>query len=367
VTQQASLGQLAVHRGLLHSSELRELSDLLREAVANQQPTSMARLMITRGFRAELVRETLAFGHAMDSVCCDACAQPAPMDTLSQRDERPCASCGCLLLGFRAFAPPVETLAPPQLARLTGITARYAQVLPLPESTSRPGKTTTFDKVIVPPSESGRTKRLGPEETDTEFENLLARPVDAAWLDQAPKGLGIFTSGEGDLGGRTLGAEDLAQARNAESEEFSLDAETITGPEPIAPKRTMMMPTATEAEADPPRRGGTKKMTSPDADPVVERTMELEYSPPAPPAVAPEMKGTIELDSGRAAAIAGVDSPGTARMNPKQVDEVLNRDVPWPEIGENKTKGPRVLPLVVGLVLVVGLIAVGVVVLLKNQ
>lgn len=197
----ASLGQLAVHQGLITVAELRQLADELRALALRREPTSLARLLIGRGLPAEGVRGVLAQGTDFQSVACDACGELIPQAELGERSERACPRCGSMVLGFRAFAPQG---APPR-----STTDRYPVVLPIPEECDPKGQETNAYGTVLPIPEA---PVVNPQEIASRFEDLLSKPVSAEWLAGAPQGLGVFQSGDGELGGVTLGPSQLSEA-----------------------------------------------------------------------------------------------------------------------------------------------------------
>ncbi|MGE0712916.1 MAG: hypothetical protein AB7N76_11530 [Planctomycetota bacterium] len=357
MTSAASLGQLAVHRKLIDTGELRALSEELRRAVTEGRPSSMARLLIAHGISSDEVRATLACGLGLQSVCCDACATPQENQTLTQRVEVPCPRCGSLLMGFSAFAPSDRV----PVARESGVTARYPHVLPLPSGQDPNDETNAFGIVLpTPPPRDPRppTGRLGEAvaqgEAAARFQDLVSRGVSGdrldAWLAAAPQGLGTFTSGEGDLGGVTLSPGELANLRR----------EDLEGQGPPA-----------EAQQPSGRSGRTKKLAR-------RGQAGQDGNGAASPAAAPGAERTLEMGDADVARVLAqgppedeeTDGGATAFLDPNQVQAVL--DMPAPRevtkrldpgelaqaLGEPKPR--RLLPLVLVLLVLLGLIAGGV-------
>ena len=243
----ASLGQLAVHQGLISVAELRQLADELRALALRREATSLARLLIGRGLDPEEVRGVLAQGTSFAAVACDACGELVPQDDLDERREQACPRCGSLLLGFRAFAPPG---APAQRST----TDRYPVVLPIPEECDPKGQDTNAYGTVLPLPEA---PVVNDQEAASRFEDLLSKPVSAEWLAEAPQGLGVFQSGDGELGGVTLGPSELTDAM------VDLAAE-------VQGARAARAASATSSAG--PRSGGPSAQAEP---PVAEMTRQL--------------------------------------------------------------------------------------------
>lgn len=340
MTTSATLGQLAVHQGLIEASALRELSDQLRASSQQGEPTSMARLLIASGLEPEAVRAVLACGLALDAVACDGCATPIPQSELNDRSESPCPQCGCMVLGFRAFAPDEVAGAVPRrvtakmpgktpeapLARAT--TDRYPHVLSLPKDEAPPeddselGETGAYARLIpLPPADQGGPSRESgarptPSVAEERFEELIAEPVDAEWLSQAPAGLGMFRSGEGDFGGATLSPDELAKIKREVEQEEQQEAAAAAG------------------------SAGTRRL----GDAEQARLLRGEVAPSEPEA-----------------------PDGTLLLAPGQVAEVLNRPAPADETNPAKGSGPPAWVLVVILLVLIGVLAVGVALLLESK
>lgn len=103
-TVQASLGQLAVTRGVISEAARERLARDLLECARAGKPRSLARLLLQGGFTAQAVQELLLHGASIPSVRCDACGEAISQQKLRKREEVPCARCGSLVLGFAAYS-----------------------------------------------------------------------------------------------------------------------------------------------------------------------------------------------------------------------------------------------------------------------
>ena len=304
----ASLGQLAVHQGLITVAELRQLADELRALALRREPTSLARLLIGRGLPLEGVRGVLAHGTSFSSVACDACGELIPQAQLGERSEQPCPRCGSMVLGFRAFAPPG---APTRRAT----TDRYPVVLPIPAECDPKGQETNAYGTVLPLPEA---PVVNAQEAASRFEDLLSKPVSAEWLAGAPQGLGVFQSSDGELGGVTMGPNDLTGA---------------------------MVDLAAEVHG---ARAALKESQARDA----------------------QAKGAQAKAESDSAAAADADSDSetpvaemTRQLSPDEVAEVLS--APPPQPAPTRKRRSRA-PLVIVLLLLLGLIAGGVALLLNS-
>lgn len=151
----ASLGQLAVHYGLLSPAEHSALVDDLRASAQAGAPDSCARRLIRRGIAQRAVLHLLTLGAELGAVLCDGCGEAVPQGELSRREAYPCPRCGCLLFGFRAFLgeprevggdsedtdllPHVPDPSGTGSPRESRDTDRYDMVLPLPGEGLEPG------------------------------------------------------------------------------------------------------------------------------------------------------------------------------------------------------------------------------------
>ncbi|MEZ6189206.1 MAG: hypothetical protein R3F62_29920 [Planctomycetota bacterium] len=139
----ASLGQLALHYGLVSPEEHTAAVTALREAAKRGEPDSYARRLIRRGVAQRAVQHLLGLGAHLGAVLCDACGDALAQGELPRRRAYPCRRCGSLVLGFRAFledgarspedseeTAPLPFIPPP---RPSSETDRYDMVLPLPD------------------------------------------------------------------------------------------------------------------------------------------------------------------------------------------------------------------------------------------
>lgn len=141
----ASLGQLALHYGLVSPSEHEGIVSQLRAAAVARAPDSFARRLLRRGVAQQAVEHLLTLGASLGAVLCDACGEAVPQGELARRRPYPCPRCETLLFGFRAFAhganqvepdsadsedtEPLPDVSPERPSRDTD---RYDMVLPLP-------------------------------------------------------------------------------------------------------------------------------------------------------------------------------------------------------------------------------------------
>ncbi|MEZ6183399.1 MAG: serine/threonine-protein kinase [Planctomycetota bacterium] len=165
----ASLGQIAVFLQVVNREEHREISRQLQNGARDGKPNSYARLLLQGGVPTKTVEEILRRGHRLQAVRCDACGTTIPQERLSKRKEYPCAECGSLVLGFRAFSKP-------RADALDGESDEYPQRLsptgervladPLPPVADAKTQTMAFGTVLALPQRD-------PEEKVTPAEALL--------------------------------------------------------------------------------------------------------------------------------------------------------------------------------------------------
>ncbi|MBX3468431.1 MAG: hypothetical protein KF878_16285 [Planctomycetes bacterium] len=301
---EVSLGQLAVAHGVISAAQRDQLGvDLLRRATA-KRPTSMARLLVQGGLTAPAVQAILARGAGARAVRCDACELAIPQATLARRQEHPCPRCGCLVLGFAAYAggplhqsqpapsapPRQEPALPPDdterwqgvlplpgaEARVSASTDRWPGVLPLPTASPPPAdveRTMAFGEVFLLPG--GGAPRSEDEVAD-EMHTLLA-----------PQGFAALAAAEGDPGAGPGSGSDLLPgfdpgAVTAPMNRDEIAATLRKGPPPSRP------PASSAASASP--AASTTPQEAPPAlpTPLAELTITPGYAlPPLESAPAP--------------------------------------------------------------------------------
>jgi len=108
----ASLGQIALLLRVVDRVQHRRVSRELRARAVDGEPTSYARLLLEEGVPVATLEELFARGARLAAVRCDGCGDAIPQAVLPGRRETPCAGCGSLVLGFRAYDPSDEEELP---------------------------------------------------------------------------------------------------------------------------------------------------------------------------------------------------------------------------------------------------------------
>jgi serine/threonine protein kinase len=140
-TTSASLGQLAVHAGLISREQCQKLRRYQVQRTRQERPISLARMLLAAGVSARKLRRLMRKNAELEVVLCDSCGEGMSQRGFKTRQEVPC-SCGALVMPFRPFAR-AKAKAPTNL----GQTHDYNQVLPIP---GQPG-TDRYDEVLVAP------------------------------------------------------------------------------------------------------------------------------------------------------------------------------------------------------------------------
>ena len=183
-----SLGELAVHYGLIPESGRAQLSRTLEAATRAGSPTSLAYLLIPRG----TLERVLAAGMAAASVVCDACGHPTPSPRFMAREAIPCGRCGTFLVGFAPYATePPPTVDPDAAEDVGSRTMDFPQVLvptpPAAQPLSDAETTAEFDLLTTPPDGTAN-----PFESLEEAGQTARRPPPPAQRPtiEPPRGLG---------------------------------------------------------------------------------------------------------------------------------------------------------------------------------
>lgn len=137
----ASLGQLAVHAGLISRDQCQKLRRYQCQRTRQERPISFARMLLAAGVSSRKLRRLLRKNADIDVVLCDSCGEGMSQKDLTTRQEIPCP-CGALVMPFRPFAR--KQAKPPTNL---GQTHDYNEVLPIP---GKPG-TDRYDEVLVAP------------------------------------------------------------------------------------------------------------------------------------------------------------------------------------------------------------------------
>jgi len=141
----ASLGQLAVHAGLISRDQCQKLRRYQGQRTRQERPISFARMLLAAGVSSRKLRRLMRKNAELEVVLCDSCGEGMSQADMTSRQEYPCP-CGALVMPFRPFAR-AKTKPPTNLAQ----TQDYNQVLPIP---GRPGPkpgTDRYDDVLVAP------------------------------------------------------------------------------------------------------------------------------------------------------------------------------------------------------------------------
>jgi serine/threonine protein kinase len=131
-----SLGQLAVHQGLIPEVDCKRLCLYVAHQAKAGKPISLGHLLLKGGISASQLCELLGTGADLECVACDACSTQIAQARITSRDEYPCPNCGALFFGFRPFssAPgngPVAQVQAPSGDALDR-TVEFGGVIPLP-------------------------------------------------------------------------------------------------------------------------------------------------------------------------------------------------------------------------------------------
>ena len=269
----ASLGQLALHYGLLSPTEHEGIVSQLRAAAVAREPDSFVRRLLRRGVAKQAVEHLLTLGASLGAVLCDACGEAVPQGELARRRPYPCPRCRTQLFGFRAFAvgatqvepdsadsEDTEPLAEASSGRPSSETDRYDMILPLPgQPQLAPGagraafaetlrqrdpdmdQTVGFAAVFALPAEE---EQLSDQQATQILEAMLdppsgENPYLSATVKASARELGIEALEEETI---VASASDLglqAPPPRAEQERPRLPSRRATRPEP-------------EADPDPP-------------------------------------------------------------------------------------------------------------------
>lgn len=157
----ASLGQLAVHAGLISREQCQKLRRYQHQRTRQQRPISFARMLLASGVSSRKLRRVMRKGAEFDSVLCDSCGEGLPATEMESRREYPC-ECGALVMPFRPFAR--AKAAPPENLNQT---QDYKEVLPIPGGKS----TDRYDEVLVTPLDTSEG------EPTLHFRDVLEVPI----------------------------------------------------------------------------------------------------------------------------------------------------------------------------------------------
>ncbi len=165
MSRSASLGQLAIHKGILPEVDCKRLCLYVAHQTRSGKPISLGHLLLRGGISGSELCDLLGSGAELECVCCDACGTEIAQARISSRDEYPCPSCGALLFGFAPFSnAPVNARVLSASAAATGAldrTVEFGGVLPLPGVTLGPAltaeaaqTTAAFADILQPPGQS---------------------------------------------------------------------------------------------------------------------------------------------------------------------------------------------------------------------
>lgn len=269
----ASLGQLALHYGLVSPAEHEGIVSQLRAAAVARAPDSFARRLLRRGIAQQAVEHLLTLGAALGAVLCDACGEAVPQGELARRRPYPCPRCGTQLFGFRAFAVDANQVAPDSAdsedteplpdaspARPSSETDRYDMILPLPgQPQLAPGAGRAAFAETLRQRDPDMNQTVGfaavfalPAE-DEQLSDHQATQILEAMLDP-PSGENPYLSATVKASARELGIEGVEdETLMASASDLGLQALPPLGAaeRPRLPSRRAVRPEP-EADPDPP-------------------------------------------------------------------------------------------------------------------